>query len=68
MFDIIIDNIYIDAGIIYTNTLNTFHDKFRQIMGSGKNTVTSQYKAVSGTAQRALERMVMKLDKIIEQS
>jgi hypothetical protein len=37
-------------------------------MGSGKNTVTSQYKAVSGTAQRALERMVMKLDKIIEQS
>jgi hypothetical protein len=67
MFDIIIDNIYIDAGIIYTNALNTFHDKFRQIMGGGKNTVTSQYKSVTGSSTRALERMVMKLDKIIQE-
>jgi hypothetical protein len=64
MFDIIIDNIYIDAGIIYTATLSSFHDKFRQIMGSGKNTVTSQYKAVARSAEKALERMVIKLDKI----
>ena len=64
MFDIIIDNIYIDAGIIYTNALSSFHDKFRQIMGSGKNTVTSQYKAVTRSAGKALERMIMKLDKI----
>jgi hypothetical protein len=64
MFDIIIDNIYIDAGIIYTATLSSFHDKFRQIMGSGKNTVTSQYKAVARSAGKALERMVIKLDKI----
>jgi hypothetical protein len=67
MFDIIIDNIYIDAGIIYTNALNTFHDKFRQIMGGGKNTVISQYKSVSGSSKRALERMVMRLDKIIQE-
>ena len=67
MFDLIIDNIYIDAGIIYTNTLNTFHDKFRQIMGMGKNTVISQYKSVTGSAKRSLERMVMKLDKITQE-
>ena len=68
MFDIIIDNIYIDAGIIYTNALSSFHDKFRQIMGSGKNTVTSQYKAVVRSAERALEKMIMKLDKITEEA
>ena len=68
MFDIIIDNIYIDAGIIYTNALSSFHDKFRQIMGSGKNTVTSQYKAVTRSAERALEKMIMKLDKITEEA
>jgi hypothetical protein len=33
-------------------------------MGSGKNTVTSQYKAVARSAGKALERMVIKLDKI----
>ena len=68
MFDIIIDNIYIDAGIIYTNALSSFHDKFRQIMGSGQNTVTSQYKSLTRSATRALERMVMKLDKITEET
>ena len=66
MFDIIIDNVYIDAGIIYTNALSSFHDKFRQIMGSGKNTVTSQYKSVVRSAERALGKMVEKLDKITE--
>ena len=64
MMDIIIDNIYIDAGIIYTNALSSFHDKFRQIMGSKKNTVTSQYKKVAVLAEKALIKMVEKLDKI----
>ena len=68
MFDVIIDNVYIDAGIIYTNALSSFHDKFRQIMGSGQNTVTSQYKAVVRSAGRALEKMIMKLDKITEEA
>ena len=68
MFDIIIDNVYIDAGIIYTNALSSFHDKFRQIMGGGKNTVTSQYKSVVRSAERALGKMVEKLDKITEEA
>ncbi len=66
MMDIIIDNIYIDAGIIYTNALSSFHDKFRQIMGSKKNGVTSQYKSVTRSAVKALEKMVTKLDKIVD--
>lgn len=64
MMDMIIDNIYIDAGIIYTNALSTFHDKFRQIMGSKKNTVASQYKRVAVQAEKALIKMVEKLEKI----
>jgi hypothetical protein len=36
-------------------------------MGGGKNTVISQYKSVSGSSKRALERMVMRLDKIIQE-
>ena len=66
MMDIIIDNIYIDAGIIYTNALSSFHDKFRQIMGTGKNNVTSQYKSVSKMAAKSLKKMVDKLDNIVD--
>ena len=66
MFDIIVDNVYIDAGIIYTNALVSFHDKFRQIMGSGKNTVSSDYARLDKQVEKALSRMMDKLDKIRE--
>ncbi len=66
MMDVIVDNIYIDAGIIYTNALSSFHDKFRQIMGSKKNTVVSDYAKLSKSADRALGKMIEKLDKILD--
>jgi hypothetical protein len=65
MFDIIIDNIYIDAGIVYTIALETFHDKFRRIIGSKENTVVSEYKKVSITAQKALRTMMGRLERVI---
>ena len=65
MFDIIIDNIYIDAGIIYTIQLSTFHNYFREIIGSGKNTVVSQYKSVTKQAERALTSMTRRFDRIL---
>ncbi len=65
MMDIIIDNIYIDAGIIYTNALSSFHDQFRQIMISKNNTVTSSYKSKAKAADRALGKMTEKLDDLV---
>ena len=65
MFDIIVDNIYIDAGIIYTIQLSTFHNYFRKIIGSGKNTVVSQYKSVTKQAERALNTMTNRFDRIL---
>ena len=66
MFDVIIDNIYIDAGIIYTQALSSFHDCFRRIMGTKKNTVTSDYARLNKQISKALDRMVTKLDKQID--
>jgi hypothetical protein len=65
MFDLIIDNIYIDAGIIYTIQLSTFHNYFREIIGSKENTVVSQYKTVSKLADKALSAMTKRFDRII---
>ncbi|MBE6559280.1 MAG: hypothetical protein E7661_09780 [Ruminococcaceae bacterium] len=65
MFDIIIDNIYIDAGIIYTIPLSTFHNYFREIVGSKENTVISQYKSVTTMASRALTTMSKRLTRMI---
>lgn len=65
MFDLIIDNIYMDAGIIYTIPLNTFHDYFRRIVGSGENTVTSEYKSVSTQTKKSLTSMAKRLERVI---
>ncbi len=64
MFDIIVDNIYIDAGIIYTISLSTFHNYFREIIGSKENTVISKYKSVSNMTKRALNTMCKRLERI----
>lgn len=67
MMDIIVDNTYIDAGIIYTNALSSFHDELRKIMGAKNNTVTSSYRSKYNAAKRALEKqMLPKLDALVD--
>ena len=65
MFDIIIDNIYMDAGILYTIPLSTFHDSFRRIIGSGENTVVSTYKSAATKTTRALNTMCNRLERVL---
>ena len=65
MFDIIIDNIYMDAGILYTIPLNTFHDSFRRIIGSKENTVVSTYKGADTKTNRALNTMCNRLERVL---
>ena len=66
MMDTIVNNIYIDAGIVYTRAISSFHDSFRKVIQSGKNTVVSTYKQTTSAAQRALDRMVSKLDALVD--
>ena len=68
MFNIIVDNIYMDAGILYTIPLSTFHDHFRRIIGSKENTVTSKYKGVSAMTKKALKTMSNRFDRILSQN
>ena len=66
MFNLIIDNIYMDAGILYTIPLNTFHNQFRLIIGSGNNTVVSDYKRLATQTKRALTSLCKRLDVALE--
>ena len=65
MFDLIVDNIYIDAGIIYTIPLSTFHSHFREIIGSKENTVISKYKSVAGATKRDLNMICKRFERIM---
>ena len=69
MMDIITDGLYIDAGIIYLNTIGSFHSGLRDIVGSNSNNAVSMFKAKMKTAQKNLEKNLMgKLDKMTSES
>ncbi len=59
MMDMIIENLRTDAGYINVYSFNSFHHGFRNIMGSKKNTVSSEYKG----RQKATEKVIDKLNK-----
>ena len=62
MLDLIFDTVKIDAGIVYTASLGSPHDKLRQIITSKKNTVASGYKKTGSQVGKYLKKMVDKLD------
>ena len=64
MMDLIINNIRIDAGFVYSHSMGSFHQGFQQLVDSGKNDAVSRYKRMSTAAKRALEKLVSDLDKL----
>jgi len=64
MMDLIINNIRIDAGFVYSHSMGSFHQGFQQLVDSGKNDAVSRYKRMTSAAQRALDKLVTELDKL----
>ena len=67
MMDIITQGIYIDAGIVYTSSLNSFHAGFRTLVQGRNNDAVSRYKALTKAAEKKLVGIVRKLDRISDQ-
>ena len=68
MMDIIIRNIYIDAGIIYTGALPGFQGGLRALVNSKQNDAVSRFTAMSKQTKNKLRAITKKLDKLAGQS
>ena len=64
MMDIIINGIYIDAGIVYSHSMGSFHQGLQQMMDARNNDTVSRYKKMTTSAKRGLEGLMKELDKI----
>ena len=64
MMNIIVDGIYIDAGILYVASLNYFHHEFRHVVAGGQNDTTSRFKTKSKQASKTINTINKSLDKI----
>ena len=66
MMEIVMDNIYIDAGILYTLNMNWFYDHPRAVVKDKQNTIISHYKSESKSAKNYLVKLVRKLDNLAD--
>ena len=64
MMELIMNNIYIDAGILYTLNMNWFYDHPRVVVKDKQNTIISHYKSESKAAKNYLLRLARKLDQL----
>ena len=67
MMDLIMDNIRIDAGFVYSHSMGSFHQGFQQLVDKGENDAISRYKRMTTSAQRQLEGLIRQLDKLAAQ-
>ena len=64
MLDMIYENIYIDAGVLYTKSLDSVHQKLRDIVKSKSNNSASMFKTLSKVLQKRLDTLMDGLDKV----
>ena len=65
MMDIITDNVYIDAGILYIDALDAYHHALRTVIKSRTNNSVSLFKSRNMACKRQLETLSSKLDKLV---
>ena len=65
MMDIITDNVYIDAGILYIGSLGAYHHSLRSVVESRTNNAVSMFTAKNRACVKAIEQLSKKLDKQI---
>lgn len=57
MLDDIVNNFYVDAGVLYTKKISSFHQNMRTWIGLGKNTVASMSKATEKVIAKQLKEL-----------
>ena len=67
MMDLIINSIHIDAGIVYSHNMGSFHKGFQNLVIDKNNNAVSRFKSLSKSAQNSLTKLVKKLDNMDQQ-
>ena len=57
MLDLIMDNLYVDPGILYTKKVGSFHQNMRTWIGKNNNNVVSQIKATEKIMKTQIEKL-----------
>ena len=70
MMDLIINNIYIDPGFVFSAAIGTmdgsFHQSFQDLIASKTNDTASRFKTAAKSAKNGMNKIVLKLNNLTE--
>ncbi len=66
MMEVVINGIYIDPGIVFSHNLDSYHQSIQAILLSKTNSTVSYFKTKEKAAQKQLQSLTKKLDKLAE--
>ena len=70
MMDLIINNIYIDPGFVFSAAIGTmdgsFHQSFQDLIASKTNDTASRFKTATKSAKNGMNKIVLKLNNLTE--
>ena len=68
MMDLIINNIRIDPGFVYSHVMGSFHQEFQKLVAGGNNDTASRFKTKTKAAQKSWNNFFKRLDKLASES
>ena len=67
MMEIIVNGIYIDAGIVFSHNMEAFHKGIQKIVTGKSNTTASLFKSMENIAKKRLKQLTTQMDKLVNQ-
>lgn len=64
MLDLIYRSVYIDAGVIYTKSLSSVHQKLRTIIKGQTNSTAATFKSLNKIIEKQLDGLMNEFDKL----
>jgi hypothetical protein len=65
MMEIIVNGIYIDAGIVFSHNMEAFHKGIQKIVSARSNTTASLFKSMENIAKKRLTQLTKQMDKLV---
>ncbi len=67
MLDLVTNNLYIDAGVLYTKSINSVHQMFRTIVGSNSGSAATKFTSIKKPTLSAVDKLNESLRDIVGQ-
>lgn len=68
MLDIVTENLYIDAGVLYTKSINSVHQMFRTLVGNNSGGAATRFNSIKRPTEAAVDKLNEQLREVADKN